>query len=137
MPADTEKEPASPPESVSGRVGDTATISSNAPAPGDTVQEKGAADAEAQSAPAAGQFTVPDGGLEAWLVVAGAWLMMFSTFGYVNGGSALCPILLITETPAPAVPSFRSVRGATPSIRRLADVGANRVDTGVLHPTPL
>jgi hypothetical protein len=30
-------------------------------------------------------FTVPDGGLEAWLVVAGGWLILFAGFGYVNG----------------------------------------------------
>jgi hypothetical protein len=27
---------------------------------------------------------IPDGGLEAWSVVAGGWLIMFATFGYMN-----------------------------------------------------
>jgi hypothetical protein len=31
------------------------------------------------------EFTVPDGGLEAWSVVFGGWLILFSTFGYING----------------------------------------------------
>jgi hypothetical protein len=30
------------------------------------------------------QVTFPEGGLKAWLVAAGAALVMFGTFGYVN-----------------------------------------------------
>jgi hypothetical protein len=33
----------------------------------------------------AADFSAPDGGLEAWSVVAGGWLALFATFGYVNG----------------------------------------------------
>jgi hypothetical protein len=52
-----------------------------------TSQKEAVADGEAGAVPPAGPpaFTVPDGGLEAWLVVVGGWLAMFSTFGYVNG----------------------------------------------------
>jgi hypothetical protein len=52
-----------------------------------TSQKEAVADGEAGVVPPAGPpaFTVPDGGLEAWLVVVGGWLAMFSTFGYVNG----------------------------------------------------
>jgi hypothetical protein len=38
-------------------------------------------------APPKPAFTVPDGGLEAWGVVLGGWLILFATFGYVNGAS--------------------------------------------------
>ncbi|EIN11718.1 MFS general substrate transporter [Punctularia strigosozonata HHB-11173 SS5] len=41
------------------------------------------ADAE-KAAPAPPAFNVPDGGWEAWSVVAGGWFALFSTFGYVN-----------------------------------------------------
>lgn len=37
------------------------------------------------SQPPQSEFTVPDGGLEAWSVVFGGWLILFSTFGYING----------------------------------------------------
>lgn len=30
------------------------------------------------------EYTFPDGGIEAWSVVLGAWLVLFATFGYVN-----------------------------------------------------
>lgn len=30
------------------------------------------------------QQTFPDGGLRAWLVVVGAFLLMFCTFGYIS-----------------------------------------------------
>jgi hypothetical protein len=36
---------------------------------------------EKQAAP---RITFPEGGLKAWLVAAGAALVMFGTFGYVN-----------------------------------------------------
>jgi hypothetical protein len=68
------------------RDGSTLGGSDTAPVVSD---KEAVADAEAglsgsaPSAPAA--FTVPDGGLEAWLVVVGGWLVLFSTFGYVNG----------------------------------------------------
>ncbi|QRV80924.1 major facilitator superfamily transporter [Ceratobasidium sp. AG-Ba] len=39
-------------------------------------------DAEKQSS--SETLHVPDGGYEAWLTVAGAWLIMFCTFGYAN-----------------------------------------------------
>jgi hypothetical protein len=62
-----------------------------APAP---VSEKDkVADAEAGlsgAAPKPPAFTVPDGGLEAWLVVLGGWLILFSTFGYINGAWPAC-----------------------------------------------
>jgi hypothetical protein len=57
------------------------------PADTATLSEKTAAapDAEKAPAPAPPAFDFPDGGLEAWLVVAGGWLVLFTTFGYVNG----------------------------------------------------
>jgi hypothetical protein len=56
------------------------------------VLEKGTvADHEIGSSAPSPAFTVPDGGLEAWLVVFGGWLILFSGFGYVNGASpAFC-----------------------------------------------
>ncbi|KZT52001.1 MFS general substrate transporter [Calocera cornea HHB12733] len=45
-------------------------------------------DKEASEAPAAvpnpDGIVIPDGGLQAWCTVAGAWLVSFSTFGYMN-----------------------------------------------------
>ncbi|KAF3935375.1 hypothetical protein ABW20_dc0100326 [Dactylellina cionopaga] len=47
-----------------------------------TIVEESAADAEKQAAPPA--ITFPDGGLQAWLVVLGAAIALFCSFGYVN-----------------------------------------------------
>lgn len=41
-------------------------------------------DTEKAPASAPPAYDFPDGGLEAWLVVAGGWLALFATFGYVN-----------------------------------------------------
>jgi hypothetical protein len=46
-------------------------VEKNAHVPGDIISQA--------------EYTFPDGGLEAWSVVAGGWLVLFATFGYVNG----------------------------------------------------
>lgn len=43
----------------------------------------GVAEKEAGTKPPQG-FTFPDGGWKAWSTVAGAWLVLFASFGYVN-----------------------------------------------------
>ncbi|GAA5838847.1 hypothetical protein JCM9279_003878 [Rhodotorula babjevae] len=53
--------------------------------------EKGAEPAPA-AAPAEDDY--PDGGLEAWLVVAGAWCISFTAFGYPNSFGVLLSYLL-------------------------------------------
>lgn len=37
----------------------------------------------------------PDGGREAWTVVAGAWLVSFCTWGYINGASLVSIHILV------------------------------------------
>jgi hypothetical protein len=75
QPASDEKrrEPSVTSESVTPTVEGT---SATAPA---KLEEGG----QASSAPKPG-FSVPDGGLDAWLVVLAGWLILFCTFGYVN-----------------------------------------------------
>ncbi|BGP17968.1 hypothetical protein JCM10213_003975 [Rhodosporidiobolus nylandii] len=68
--------------------------------PGEVEQEKAAARRAAEEGgsdpekggkgqPAAGQDDYPDGGLRAWLVVAGAWAVSFTAWGYPNSFGVL------------------------------------------------
>jgi hypothetical protein len=48
-------------------------------------EKSASGDVEKAPQPPAPVLDFPDGGLEAWLVVVGGWLVLFATFGYVNG----------------------------------------------------
>ncbi|KAF7315044.1 hypothetical protein MIND_00018600 [Mycena indigotica] len=45
-------------------------------------QSKPETDSAVEKGPEPFEFEVPDGGFEAWMTVAGAWLTLFSTFGF-------------------------------------------------------
>lgn len=68
---------------------ETSTLNGSAANGAPVISEKEkVVDAEAAPPPPPpAAFDVPDGGLEAWSVVFGGWLVLFSTFGYVNGAS--------------------------------------------------
>jgi len=65
---------------------ETSTLNGSAANVAPVISEKEkVVDAEAAPPPPPpAAFDVPDGGLEAWSVVLGGWLVLFSTFGYVN-----------------------------------------------------
>ncbi|GAA5842507.1 hypothetical protein JCM3766R1_002614 [Sporobolomyces carnicolor] len=54
-----------------------------------TEKEGGDAELARESQIAASALDFPDGGLRAWLVVAGAWAVSFATWGYVNSFGVL------------------------------------------------
>lgn len=48
--------------------------------------EKGDPLAKEQQHPGTGHGDFPDGGLQAWLVVSGAFCCLICSFGWINGG---------------------------------------------------
>ncbi|CEQ40188.1 SPOSA6832_01772, partial [Sporobolomyces salmonicolor] len=53
----------------------------------ETAQQGADSEKGGTETPAAGVDDYPDGGLRAWLVVAGAWSVSFATWGYINSSS--------------------------------------------------
>ena len=50
--------------------------------------------------------TIPDGGFEAWMVVAGAWCTSFCSFGWINSqsGKPLCSLKQLTVRRCRCIP---------------------------------
>ncbi|GAA5920925.1 hypothetical protein JCM1841_003625 [Sporobolomyces salmonicolor] len=55
----------------------------------ETAQQGADSEKGGTETPAAGVDDYPDGGLRAWLVVAGAWSVSFATWGYINSFGVL------------------------------------------------
>jgi hypothetical protein len=90
---------------------ETSTLNGSAANVAPVISEKEkVVDAEAAPPPPPpAAFDVPDGGLEAWSVVLGGWLVLFSTFGYVNGESI--GYLPFKDMKLTLIHSFRCIRG--------------------------